>query len=301
MTIPEATNHQERAQLWAHQFLTMRPRLMRIAYAILGSRSEAEDVVSDVWLKLATADAREPIRDVEAWSTVAVGRSALDAYRSARYRRETYVGPWLPEPDVTDAVTDPADHVTLADTVSFALLVVLESLSPAERTAWVLHDLFGWPFPEVATVVGRTPQAVRQLAARARAHLARRAPRVAVAPADHRAVVEKFVRAAAGGDISALLQVLDPHVVLTSDGGGVVSAARRPVHGADRVARFLLGVAAKQPAGTAIRIVDVNGTAGLGMFDGPRLTGVLAFRVVAGRIDELALVRAPAKLHPPNP
>lgn len=163
----------------AAAYAEARPRLTRMAYAMLGSHAEAEDVVADCWLRLAAANAREPVRDVEGWAVVAVARGALDTLRSARSRRETYVGPWLPEPLLTAAGTapDPADRVTLDESVSFALLVVLERLSPAERTAWVLHDLFRLEFPEVAEIVGRTPAAVRQLASRARRHVADGTPR----------------------------------------------------------------------------------------------------------------------------
>ncbi|WP_278256392.1 sigma-70 family RNA polymerase sigma factor [Nocardioides convexus] len=143
----------------AEQYDALRPRMVRVAYAILGSRAEAEDVVADCWTRLVEADRRDPVRDLTGWLTVAVARAATDVLRSARVRREEYVGPWLPEPFV---VADPADRVTLDETVGYALLVVLESLTPAERTAFVLHDVFGLGFPEVATVVGRTPAAVRQ-------------------------------------------------------------------------------------------------------------------------------------------
>ena len=239
-----------------------RPRLVRVAYAVLGSHAEAEDVVSDCWLRLAAADAREPVLDVEAWATVTVARAALDALRSARRRREVYVGPWLPEPVVgLETVAgagppgpDPADRVTLDETLSYAMLVVLETLTPAERTAWVLHDVFGLPFPAVAEAVGRTPAAVRQLAARARAHISARAPRVTVGTAEHAAAVTRFLEAAIGGDLAALVGALDPDVVLTSDGGGQVSAARRPVHGADRVARLLLGLIGRIPPAAEVQV-----------------------------------------------
>jgi RNA polymerase sigma-70 factor (ECF subfamily) len=275
-----------------------RPRLVRVAYAVLGSRSEAEDVVADCWLRLSAADARDPIRDVDAWATVAVARGALDALRSARVRREVYVGPWLPEPivEARPAEQDPAERVTLDDTVSFALLVVLETLTPAERTAWVLHDLFGMSFAEVAEVVGRTSPAVRQLAARARAHVSARAPRVQVGAVEHHAAVTTFLRAAAGGDLSALLAALDPDVVLTSDGGGEVSAALRPVHGADRVGRLLLGVTAKIQPTERVQIITVNGSPGLGLFDRGNLTAVVSFTMSDGLITRVDFVRAPGKL-----
>lgn len=278
-----------------------RPRLVRVAYAVLGSRYEAEDVVSDCWLRMSAADARDPIKDVDAWATVAVARGALDALRSARTRREVYVGPWLPEPivEAAPADQDPADRATLDDSVSFALLVVLETLTPAERTAWVLHDLFGMSFAEIAGIVGRTPQAVRQLATRARAHVSARAPRVNVGSAEHNATVTTFLRAAAGGDLSALLTALDPDVVLTSDGGGQVSAARRPVHGAERVARLVLGLAAKIRPSERVHVINVNGAPGLGLFDSGGLTAVVSLTVSGDRITRVDLIRAPGKLPPP--
>jgi RNA polymerase sigma-70 factor (ECF subfamily) len=280
----------------AAAYLAARPRLVGVAYAVLGTRSEAEDVVSDVWLRLVDADARSPVLDVDAWATVVTARAALDAYRSARRRRERYVGPWLPEP-LLDAApgADPADRVTLDEQVSFALLVVLESLTPAERTAWVLHDLFELPFAEVAEAVGRRPEAVRQLAARARAHLRDQAPRVPVDAGEHDRVVQRFLTAAAGGDLAGLVAVLDPQVTLTSDGGGEVSAARRPVHGADNVARFVLGLSAKA-TDEEVRVVRVNGATGVALFRGDTLTGVVALTVAGGRISRVDFVRAPAKL-----
>jgi RNA polymerase sigma-70 factor (ECF subfamily) len=284
----------DRVEQLAAAYQAARPRLVRVAYAVLGVHSEAEDVVADVWLRLAAADERDPIRDVDAWATVAVARAALDALRSARMRRESYVGPWLPEPVVTDS--DPADRVTLDDAVSFALLVVLETLTPAERTAWVLHDLFGLPFAEIAPVVGRSADAVRQLASRARVHVRSQTPRVAVDPSEHDRVVGEFLRAAAGGGLPALVATLDPEVVLTSDGGGVVSAARRPVLGADRVARFLLGIAGKAGPNDRIAPLTVNGAAGLGLYQGADLSAVLSLVVTNGRVARIDLIRAPAKL-----
>jgi RNA polymerase sigma-70 factor (ECF subfamily) len=273
-----------------------RPRLVRVAYALLGSHAEAEDVVAECWLRLAAADAREPVRDVEGWAVVAVARGALDALRSARIRRETYVGPWLPEPLLTQTAPDPADRVTLDESVSFALLVVLESLSPAERTAWVLHDLFRLEFTEVAAVVGRSPAAVRQLAARARRHVAAGTPRREVPRAEHDAAVAAFMAAAAGGDLAALTAVLDPRATLTSDGGGEVIAARRQVRGAEAVAQFVLRTAARiRPAETVLP-VQVNGQPGLAVLDGGRVRLVVALTVDGPRITRIDLVLAPAKL-----
>jgi RNA polymerase sigma-70 factor, ECF subfamily len=285
----------ERAEELAAAYSAVRPRLVGIAYAVLGTRAEAEDVVSDCWLRLAQADAREPIRDVAGWAVVAVSRRALDVLRSARVQRESYVGPWLPEP----ILDDPADRVSLDERVSFALMVVLETLSPAERTAWVLHELFGMPFPEIARVVGRSPAAVRQLASRARAHVAAGAPRLDVDAADHGRAVEAFLAATAGGDLAGLLAVLDPDVMLTSDGGGIALAARRPVLGADRVARLLLGAAHRQPV--VHRAVTINGQAGYAATDlDGRLLAVCALTVRDGRVVRVDLVMSPEKLPRPS-
>jgi RNA polymerase sigma-70 factor (ECF subfamily) len=286
-----------RQQELAAAFDLARPRLNRVAYAVLGSRHEAEDVVSETWLRLAAADADEQVRDVDAWATVAVARAALDSLRSARSRREVYVGPWLPEPIVSShATADPADRVTLDESVSYAMLVVLESLTPAERTAWVLHDVFEMPFTEIAGIVGRTHPAVRQLAARARAHLESHRPRLDVAAAEHDRTVAAFLAAAAGGDLSALLAVLDPDVVCTSDGGGRVSAARKPVLGADRVARFVLGIGSKVLPEETIEVITVNGMSGLGVRRGSQLTAVVSLTVANGRVMRVDVIRAPDKL-----
>ncbi|TSD40200.1 sigma-70 family RNA polymerase sigma factor [Rhodococcus sp. KBS0724] len=282
----------------AGEFSAARPRLIRIAYAVVGTHAEAEDVVSDCWLRLVRANAQTRIEDVGAWTTVAVARHALDSLRSARVRREMYVGPWLPEPTVhttSQAPQDPADRVTLDESVSFALLVVMETLSPAQRTAWVLHDLFSMPFQDVATVVGRTPAAVRQLAARARKQVAAGIPHIDIDVSSHRAVVEAFQAAAISGNVDALLTILDPQVVLTSDGGGVVSAARRPVSGADKVSRFIVGLRNKVTQ-LDIRIMDINGLPGLVMLHAGNVTAVVSLSVSASTISRIDILVAPTKL-----
>lgn len=286
----------------AAEYDALRPRMVRVAYAILGSRAEAEDVVADCWTRLVEADAREPVRDLTAWLTVAVARAATDVLRSARVRREAYVGPWLPEPYVAAGGADPVDRVTLDETVGYALLVVLESLSPAERTAFVLHDVFGMGFPEVAAVVGRTPAAVRQLASRARAHLAAQRSRFEVDPAAHEEVLGRFLAASAGGDLDALVATLDPDVVVTSDGGGVVSAARRPVVGADRAARYLLGIVARYVDQQAdVDLLVANGLPAIGIRQEGVLTSLVVLTVQAGRVARVDIVRAPAKLAAADP
>jgi RNA polymerase sigma-70 factor (ECF subfamily) len=269
-----------------------RPRLIGLAYRMTGSLSDAEDIVQEALLRAH----RSHVHDIEspaAYLTTITTRLAIDHQRSARVRREAYVGPWLPEPQVQEP--GPADQVTLDDTVRYALLVVLEQLTPAERTAWVLHDLFGFPFDDVARVVGRSPAAVRQLASRARRQIAEGSPRVEVDQDTHDRVVTAFVTAVAGGDLAGLVSVLDPDVVLTSDGGGVVSAARRPVFGPDHVGRFMVGLARKRGA-IEFELAPVNGDLGLvGRAEG-RCVFVIAFTVDAGLVARVDIVLAPDKL-----
>lgn len=248
----------------AQEFEQHRPRLVGVAYRILGSVTEAEDAVQDAWLRLAAADA-STIDVPAAWLTTVTSRLCLDRLRSARVRRETYVGPWLPEPLVRalDAPPGPDALVELDESVRLALLVVLEELSPEQRVAFVLHDVFDVPFTEVADALGTTVAAARQLASRARRAVRDHAPPPAVPLVRQREVVEAFTRATLDGDLDALLRTLAPGVVLRSDGGGVVSAALRDVVGPDRVARLLLGLAAMATgAPTTVVPVLVNGELG---------------------------------------
>ncbi len=281
----------------ADRFERLRPHLLRVAYSQLGELGEAEDVVQEAWLRLGRVDAPS-IGDLRAWLTTTVARLALDALGSARARRERYVGQWLPEPllapDTSGPSQDPADRVTLDESVSFALLVVLERLSPAERTAFVLADVFGLPFEEIAAIVGRSPAACRQLASRARAHVTENRPRFPADEQRHGQVVRAFAAAVAGGDMADLLRVLAPTAVMRSDGGGRVNAARRPLQGAERVARAVLALA--RTMGPAdVREVSVNGLLGLLVDAGAERT-VCAFTVDAGQIVAVDLVRNPDKL-----
>lgn len=274
-----------------------RPRLARVAYTMLGSHAEAEDVVQEAWLRFERAT--EEILDPGAWLTTVVGRLALDALGSARARRETYVGPWLPEPIVRTADDDPADRVALDETVSLALFAVLERLSPAQRTAFVLHDVFGLSFEEVGEVVGRTPQAARQLASRARRDVEASRPRSSPTREEQERVVAAFAAAAAGGSLEDLVAVLDPDVVWRSDGGGRVVALRKPLHGAERVARAILGFARAPADPSAVLragyLADVNGQPGMVFRDPGGVLTVVAFTVDGGRITEICAVRNPEK------
>ncbi|MRH92027.1 sigma-70 family RNA polymerase sigma factor [Nocardia sp. SYP-A9097] len=285
----------------ARRFEEHRGYLRRVAYSTLGSLSDADDVVQDAWLRLQRYYETSPdgaeIENLRAWLTTVTGRLALDHLGSARARREQYVGEWLPEPEIT-SWDDPADRVSQDERVTTALLVVLESLSPAERTAFVLQDVFGMTGPEVAEVVGRTPAAVRQLASRARKHVESGTPRFPASPAEHEKVVSAFAVAWRSGDLSALLGVLDSNVTFTADGGGKVNAFRHPLHGASTVAETLLGFLrfAGEVGGAWGRSVLVNGRPGLVVFDG-KSTGVFSFTIDDGRITNIDVVRNPDKLH----
>ena len=278
------------------EFEALRPYLLRVAYSHLGSISEAEDVVQDAWLRLLGSD-RAEIRDLRAWLTTVVSRLALDALTSARARREQYVGPWLPEPviDAGAPDADPASRVELDESVSMALLIALEALSPAERSAFLLHDVFGYSFSEVAHIVGRTPQATRQLATRARHAAEARRPRYPAEPDKQREVVNAFHAATENGDLATLLELLDPAVTFRSDGGGIVNAARKVFTGAERVARILTAMARHFGGELQMTPILVNGSAGLLMQTSGSPT-VIAFTLDRGRITEIDLVRNPEKL-----
>ncbi len=270
--------------------------LLDVAYRMLGSVSEAEDVVQDGFARLLAVDIEE-IEDVRGWLVVAVTRLCLDRLRSARSRHEVYVGPWLPEPVVppNDRV-DPADRVTLDDSVRMAMLIVLERLSPAERAAFVLHDVFQFSFEEVATIVGRTPAACRQLASRARRHVqgATTPTRFQVDPADVQRISERFVTAASSGDAEALMQLLDPNVVGHTDSGGFVAAPRGLASGRETVAtRFMGFLRGKQ---VTLEPIPVNGEPGILCYQDGRLIAVAALVVRDGLITHIHAIANPYKL-----
>ncbi|TMC11265.1 MAG: RNA polymerase sigma-70 factor [Chloroflexi bacterium] len=274
-----------------------RRHLFGVAYRLLGTVADAEDAVQEAFLRWEQAD-RAAIANPGGWLTTVLTRYCLDQLRSARARREAYVGTWLPEPLVEGAdmtAEDPAERVALDESVSLAMLVVLETLSPAERAVFVLHDVFGMEFEDVATSVGRSPAACRQLAARARRHVQERRPRFEPDAAEQRRVVAAFLDASARGDLDRLLAVLDPTVVLRADGGGKVPAAGRPIQGAEQVARVLLAGHKWYP-GLAGRAVAVNGGTGALMTLDDQLLGVVGVTVAEGRITAIDLVVNPDKL-----
>ncbi|WP_417216069.1 RNA polymerase sigma factor SigJ [Arthrobacter sp.] len=285
------------------EVLGERRHLMSLAFRMLGTVAEAEDAVQETyirWYRL-SQDEREAIEVPRAWLTRVASRVCLNVLDSARHRRERYVGPWLPEPvpafafaTARDPQEDPLERVTLDESISSALLVVLEAMTPAERVSFVLHDVFAMPFNDIAQVVGRTPAACRQLATSARRHVQQNRSRRA-SRAEHDEVVRAFAAAARSGDIANLIPVLDPQVVLRSDGGGRVTAARNPVIGADKVARFLFGALHKNPEALVLDQQTPDGL-GFAIWDGGRIHGVATLDVVAGRVADVRLMMNPDKL-----
>jgi len=272
-------------------FARHRGLLFTVAYEMLGSASDAEDVVQETWLRWADVDHAE-VRDARAYLVRIVTRQALNRLRTSARRREDYVGEWLPEPLLTSP--DVAADVELAESVSMAMLTVLETLGPAERAVFVLREVFDAPYEEIAEAVGKSPAAVRQIAHRAREHVAARRPRVAVSADEQQEVVERFLAAVRGGDLQGLLDLMAPDVVLVADGGGVVSAARRPITGAERVAAQIIRL--PEVAGFAVAATTVNGAAAARVDIDGRLDTVVSLVVEGGRITRLYAVRNPEKL-----
>lgn len=282
-----------------------RRQLINLAYRLLGSLAEAEDAVQETytrWYALSEAQ-RAAIASPGAWLSTVASRVCLDVLGSARARRERYVGQWLPEPLPAPAewspggTADPADRVTLDESVSMAFLVVLEAMTPAERVAFVLHDVFRYSFAEVAEIVGRTPAACRQLASSARRRLRGGPPDAAVPPARQAAVVRDFKRAWEAGDIGALIGLLDPDATATGDGGGLVSAAPRPVVGGEQIARFFAGLGVRA-AGVTLLERTVNGQPGLVAQRDGVTVAVYAFHVAGERITRVWAVLNPEKIRP---
>jgi RNA polymerase sigma-70 factor (TIGR02957 family) len=278
--------------------------LFGVAYQMLGSVADAEDAVQDAWLRWSAAD-RSEVTDPRAYLVQVTTRLALDRLRSAQSRRERYVGPWLPEPLLTappvasgPPAPSPDEAAELGEQVSLALLVVLETLSPVERAVFVLREVFGIPSAEVGAILGRSETAVRQLAHRAREHVEARRPRFDTDRREQRQVTERFLAAAAGGDVDSLLAVLAPDVVLISDGGGKARAALRPVTGADKVARFAAAVTAQGSVipDLRIEIAEVNGFPGIVAWVGAEPFVAISLVVVGGVIEQVLVVRNPDKL-----
>ncbi|MFC9061562.1 RNA polymerase sigma-70 factor [Streptomyces sp. NPDC057074] len=279
-------------------FEAHRPVLLGVAYRMLGRLADAEDVVQEAWLRWSGAD-RSTVREPRGYLVRVTTRLAIDRLRQIKSRGETYVGPWLPEPYVTDfgdTVPDTAERAVLADSVSLAVLVVLESLSPLERAVFVLREAFGYPYAEIAAMLERGEAAVRQLAGRARKHVDERRPRYDVDPAQRRDLTERFLAAAADGDLAGLMELLAPDVRLVGDSGGKSKAPLRVLESSDKVARFLQGVARKGVPDFSYRFLEINGGPALLSLSGGKPDSVFQVEVADGRIQSVYIIRNPDKL-----
>lgn len=273
-------------------YLAHRSLLFTVAYEMLASAADAEDVLQEVWLRWKSVDLTT-VRDPRAYLVQVTTRLALNQIRTLARRRETYVGPWLPEPLLT--APDVAEDVALADSVSTAMLLVLETLGPTERAVFVLREVFDLPYDEIATALDKSPAAVRQIAHRARGHVHARRPRGAVEGASQEQVMERFVAAVATGDLQGLMDVLAPDVVLITDGGGVKKAALRAIHGTEKVLRFIAGVVPQDATGRAAAVA-VNGGRGLSFSVAGELDTIVTVRLDEGRVSAIYCVRNPHKL-----
>ncbi|ORB29560.1 ECF subfamily RNA polymerase sigma-24 subunit [Streptosporangium roseum DSM] [Mycolicibacterium parafortuitum] len=278
----------------AERFTHLRPLLFTIAYEILGSTTESDDVLQESYLRWAEVDLAS-VTDTKAYLAQLVTRQSLNALRAQSRRREDYVGPWLPEPLLTQQ--DPSADVVLAESVSMAMLVVLETLSPDERAVFVLREVFGFGHTEIAEALGKSAAAVRQMAHRAREHVQSRRKRYEpVDPKVSSEITMKFFAAAATGDMDGLLEMLAPDVVWTADSDGKVSAARRPVEGADKVARLILGFVRLAGGEGRVEPAFYNSAPALVLYTGDVLEGVVTFEVADGRITNFYAMRNPEKL-----
>lgn len=275
-----------------------RPVLLGVAYRMLGRVADAEDVVQDAWLRWSGAD-RGDVREPRAYLVRVTTRLAIDRLRQVKARNEAYVGPWLPEPyatDFGDTVPDTAEKAVLADSVSLAVLVVLESLSPLERAVFVLREAFGYPYAEIASMLDRGEAAVRQLAGRARRHVEERRPRYEVDPGRRRELTERFLAAAGEGDLEGLMALLAPDVRLVGDSGGKSRAPLRVLETADKVGRFVIGAAAKGLPDPSFRFMELNGGPALVVLSAGRPDSVFQLDVFDGRIQSVYIIRNPDKL-----
>jgi RNA polymerase sigma factor (sigma-70 family) len=304
MTTPSGPGN-GRPEPGLNAIISERRQLINLAYRLLGSLTEAEDAVQETYARwyAMTRPQQEAIESPGAWLTTVASRICLNVLGSARARRETYVGAWIPEPLPDPAEWsssrpgDPADRVTLDESVSMAFLVVLESMTPAERVAFILHDVFGYPFTDVAEITGRTPAACRQLAASARRRT--RAARPPATPTARQAsIVREFKQAWEASDIGALIGLLDPDATVTGDGGGLAPAALRPIEGGEQVARYLADLARAAPGNVRFLERTVNGQPGLVAQQDGLTVAVYAFEIAAGQITRIWAVLNPGKLRP---
>lgn len=280
-------------------FDEQRPLLFSIAYRMLGSAMDAEDIVQETFLRWykATGDSSDQIQSPRAYLSTVVTRLSIDQLRSAQARREVYVGPWLPEPISTEFNSDMTDKAELADSLSIAFMVVLESLSPVERAVFLLREVFDYEYDEIAAIVEKSEENCRQMVRRAKQHLAQRRPRFKVSPEQGQQVMKQFLEVCMGGELQALLNLLTEDVMTRSDGGGKVRAALNPIYGRDKVARFLLGLVSKGEGHFTYKLAEVNGQPSL-LIRGEqtKLYGVLQIDVAEEKVRAINLVVNPEKL-----
>ncbi len=281
-------------------FSQHRTLLFSIAYRMLGSVMDAEDMVQETFLRWQDA----PVDDVRApkpYLSTVITRLCIDQLRSARAQREQYIGPWLPEPLITEETATVDEHLALADTLSMAFLVLLERLSPIERAVFLLHEVFDYGYPEIARIVDKSEANCRQLVHRARQHVSAGGQRFDVTPEQLEDITKRFLAASASGDMDGLIELLADDVTLWSDGGGKVPAALNPIHGADRVARFFIGLARRMPENTQLRPARVNGRPGFIAYVDGAVYLVTEVDFADGRVSSFRIVRNPEKLrHVPS-
>lgn len=276
-------------------FDAQRRRLFGIAYRMLGSVMDAEDIVQDAFLRWQQAPA-DDVRNAKAYLSTVVTRLCIDQLRSARARRETYIGPWLPEPLITDEPLDIDEGLARTDSLSMAFLVLLERLNPVERAAFLLRDVFDYEYAEIAAILEKTEANCRQLVRRARSRVAEQRRRFDAPPDQLASLARRFLAATTEGDLQGLVALLSEDVTLWSDGGGKVAAARNPVYGAAKVARFFIGLAKKFPPHFTTRTARVNGGPGLIVYDGARPYAVICPEIVGGAVAAFRIVNNPDKL-----
>jgi RNA polymerase sigma-70 factor (ECF subfamily) len=277
------------------KFEEYRPALSRLAYRMLGSQSDADDVMQEAYLRWTQAN-RQSVKSPRAYLHSVVTHLCIDQRKTIEERKQTYVGPWLPEPIVEAGSAAPQDRVEAAESVSMALLLILESLSPTERAAYLLRRIFDYPYDEIAEILGKPEPGCRQLVSRAEVRILERRPRFEADPAKVERLTEAFIQACGTGDLQGLVQLLAADAVLYSDGGGKVAAALAPIRGADHIARFFLGIMKKAPPGLEIGRVRVNGQPGLLVVLNGEIVNLLTFDVVDGRLSTCFIVRNPEKL-----
>jgi RNA polymerase sigma-70 factor (ECF subfamily) len=280
----------------AELFGRHRPLLFSIAYRMLGSVMDAEDMVQETYLRWEGA-APAQVRSPKSYLSTVVTRLCIDQLRSARAQREQYIGPWLPEPLITEEAETMDGRLELADSLSIAFLLLLERLTPTERAVFLLRDAFDYPYPEIARIVGKSEANCRQMARRARTHIVERRRRFGASNEERRQLAERFLRAATSGDMDGLVALLADDVTLRSDGGGKVAAALNPIEGPQKVARFFIGLAKKRPADMVFRPARVNGRLGMILYTGGQPYSVMTFEAAGGKIGDVDIIVNPDKLH----